>query len=181
MDEINPYAAPQSDPPITAVLAEPGRALWREGNLLVMRKHAVLPERCIQCNAPQARPLKLKLDYAGPSQSFVLSNPLSARTARMSVPVCDRHRRLRRKRIAKALCFWLLALALTIPVLYYFVFQVGSVRLVFLLLALVVFARIFWDSPHWAPPVEAHKIDGEFIWLSGVDPDYLAQFPPFPG
>lgn len=180
MDEVNPYAAPQPDLPYDA-LADKNCSVWRDGDLLVMREKAVLPDRCIKCNAPQARALKLKLDYAGPNRSFVLSNPLNARTVRMNVPICDRHRRLRRMKIARALCLYLLALALLVPVLYYFVFQVGSVKLVFLLIALVAFARVFWDLPHWAPPVEPHKIDSELIWLSGVDSGYLAQFPPFPG
>lgn len=179
MDDINPYAAPQSDLPYDA-LADKNCSLWRDGDLLVMREKAMLPERCIKCNAPQARALSLRLDYAGPTRSFVLSNPLHARSVRINVPICDRHRRLRRTRIAKALCIRLLALALAIPVLYYFMFQAGSARLVFLLAALVAFARVFWDSPHWAPPVEPNKIDGEILWLSGVDPAYLAQFPPFP-
>jgi hypothetical protein len=179
MEDMNPYAAPQSDLPFKA-LADKSRSVWRDGDLLVMREKAALPNRCIECNAPQTRPLNLRLDYAGPTRSFVLSNPLHARTFRINVPICERHRGQRRARIARALCLRLLALALAIPVLYYFVFQAGSVRLVFLLVALVAFARVFWDSPHWAPPVEPRKIDGELIWLSGADPAYLAQLPPFP-
>lgn len=180
MDDVNPYAAPRPDLPYDA-LADKSRSIWRDGELLVMRQRAVLPDRCVKCNAPHARPLGLKLEYAGPTRSFALSNPLSARSARINVPICDRHRRARRIWIAKALCLYFLALALVMPVLYYFVFQVGSIRLVVLLVVIVAFVRVIWDSPHWAPPVETKKIDSELIWLSGVDPDYLAQFPPFPG
>lgn len=180
MEDINPYAAPQSHLPYQA-LADRSCRVWRDGDLLVMREKAVLPDRCIKCNTPQARPLKLSLDYAGPTRSFVLSNPLTARTARINVPICDRHRRLRRKRIARALCFRVVALALSIPVLYYFFFQVGSARLVIMVATIATLISVIFDAPHWAPPVEPHKIDSELIWLSGVDPGYLAQFPPFPG
>jgi hypothetical protein len=92
-----------------------------------------------------------------------------------------RHRRLRRKTIARALCFRLVALALSIPVLHYFFLQVGSATLGIIVATIATLISVIFDAPHWAPPVEPHKIDSEYVWLSGVDPDYLAQFPPFPG
>jgi hypothetical protein len=52
MEDINPYAAPRHDLPLNALADEPAGSVWRDGELLVMRKGAVLPDRCVKCNAP---------------------------------------------------------------------------------------------------------------------------------
>src|SRR5918992_369607 len=50
-DPMNPYASPQSVfGPFQ--LAEEPRGAWRDGDLLVLRRDGVLPDRCIKCNRP---------------------------------------------------------------------------------------------------------------------------------
>ncbi|HUY92595.1 MAG TPA: hypothetical protein VMV10_27900, partial [Pirellulales bacterium] len=52
MADINPYAAPQHEVVVDALLAEPGDGVWRDGAVLAMHKRAVLPDRCVKCNRP---------------------------------------------------------------------------------------------------------------------------------
>jgi hypothetical protein len=52
MDEFNPYAPPKSLELEESFLVEHANAAWRDGKFLRVRTDAVLPDRCLKCNAP---------------------------------------------------------------------------------------------------------------------------------
>ncbi len=44
----NPYQAPRTEIAYASELSDDG--LWQHGNLLIMRKDAMLPDRCVKTN-----------------------------------------------------------------------------------------------------------------------------------
>ena len=63
MSSENPYKPPQvADPMFKPQQLDQG-GIWRQGSLLVMRKDAVLPDRCIRSNVSTDRKLKRRLNW----------------------------------------------------------------------------------------------------------------------
>jgi hypothetical protein len=52
MDEFNAYAPPKFAESDEGGLLEHANAAWRDGKLLMVRKGAILPDRCLKCNEP---------------------------------------------------------------------------------------------------------------------------------
>jgi hypothetical protein len=50
----------------------PGAGVWREGSTLVMSKDALLPDRCVKCNAFTTGRLKRKLSWHPPAYYLLL-------------------------------------------------------------------------------------------------------------
>jgi hypothetical protein len=67
MNDMNPYAAPQSDLPYEA-LADKSCSVWRDGDLLVMREkgRAAQPVHQVQCAACTAAEAEFGLRRANP-------------------------------------------------------------------------------------------------------------------
>jgi len=121
--ETNPYAAPRAD-----VNAGAGGqhiasgAYWRSGPILMTRHAAVLPARCVKCNAALESPLKKQRFYWHHQAWFalVLLNAIIyivvalivRRHADVTYGLCSIHRRRRRRNILLAVCAILLSLAL---------------------------------------------------------------------
>lgn len=61
--EINPYAPPVADVDAGFRHAGPTEGVWRNGNLLIMRRNASLPERCVKCNRPATHSRLQKLSW----------------------------------------------------------------------------------------------------------------------
>ncbi|MFM8289614.1 MAG: hypothetical protein ACKOGA_23235, partial [Planctomycetaceae bacterium] len=162
--------------------------IWREGRLLVMRKDAELPYRCIKTNTPADVWLKRDLSWAPwwVLALLLMSLPigliaylLAGKRAKIRIGLCEQRRAARVRAIWLA---WLLAL------LGIGLFIVGGVSadaqpntpLVYLIpagiLSLLIALLMGATLPH---VVRAQKISKEHIWLKGVHPDYLAEFPEF--
>jgi hypothetical protein len=182
MDEINPFAPPKS-----AELEEARRfdenMAWRDGKLLMVRKDAVLPDRCLKCNEPaEGYQFKRSLAWASPWYAllilihflvYIVVYLIVSQRGKVTAGVC----RLHRKKRARAIIIgWLVALAgfasffgaavvpnnlLAVPII------VGFVLIVAGLIIGMFRSRI----------LIAARIDKHFIWLSKVSPIYLATFP----
>jgi len=144
-----------------------------------MAKHAPLPERCVKCNAPTQRTLKRNLRwhhpalylviFAGVLLYFILSLVLS-KSATIHVGLCETHAAARKRDI---LITWLLVLlsfggfflAVTAEEMSFFF--AGAI----LLLGAIIFGTIR------ARVVAPQKIDDHYVWLNGVDANYLNEFP----
>ncbi|HVW38720.1 MAG TPA: hypothetical protein VHB99_15505 [Pirellulales bacterium] len=182
MDKVNPYAAPQYDLPPKASAGEPGSDIWRDGDLLAMRKAAALPDRCVICNAPaKGRRLRLLLRWFAPVHLLGLSIPLIERRAQVKVGICPPHRWRRRRAIALS---WLAASLSLVSILsWHYIVDVHSGRwyviLLYAICGIALIAALFSETFFSAPPVKAHKIEESYVWLKKVHPEYLAQFPPF--
>ncbi|HUY87748.1 MAG TPA: hypothetical protein VMV10_03345 [Pirellulales bacterium] len=186
MDDVNPYAAPQHDLPLNAAAPEPGFGIWRDGELLLMREDALLPDRCVMCNAPAAgRRVRVSLRWLAPIHVFGFSIPLFERGARIEVGVCPRHRRRRRLAMAAVWLLYALGLSMVIVALANFPPRLPFVLPNWLVLDLmaggliVMISAPICETLLVSPPVKPHSIQGGYIRLKKVDPDYLAELPPF--
>ncbi|HEX3447629.1 MAG TPA: hypothetical protein VHS97_05215, partial [Isosphaeraceae bacterium] len=119
MDDENPYAPPKYAQLDRDLVGEHPNAAWRDGRLLMARKGAVLPDRCLKCNAPaEGRPFKRSLSWASPYWAlsifligpilFIVVYTIVSRRGKVSVSLCPRHRMERLRAIALG---WLAALA----------------------------------------------------------------------
>jgi hypothetical protein len=188
MQDVNPYAAPQHDLPLNVAAHEadgqPGD-FWRDGNLLVMRKGAVLPDRCIKCNAPaEGRRLKYLQLWHHPIY-FLLAPlapvilPFIMQRASIDLGVCQRHLRQRSWTIAAGVLTFFLGVASLVVGLG------GSALPIAVHWRLLIFlstgvAMLFVSIRANLASVLAspHKIGRDFVWLKKIAPDYLTQFPP---
>ncbi|MDE2507132.1 MAG: hypothetical protein KGM43_07980 [Planctomycetota bacterium] len=180
LDETNPYA-----PPKTAIGQVVGKnEFWCEGNLLVMRIGAILPDRCVMCNAP-ARGVQwhTRISWHPPwiyllLLAFVLPYAIVAlfftRFAEISVGVC-RHHLVRRRMILAALFLshsaGILMIIFGVSMLNNF--GAGGVSLILCggltIIVGVVAGAIF------APLVVTSEITTTLVRLKGVHPEYLAM------
>jgi len=193
MSDVNPYAPPQHDVVLEAMLAEPGGGIWREGKLLVMHKNAVLPDRCVKCNQPAyGGRLKRSLSYHHPAVYvlilaglwvYIIVALILRHTAKIQIGICERHRRKRWNAIATS---WLLVICGIAAFVFgiflgdrpgpapWFVPMLG-IGGMFAFLGGLIYAAFV------VPPVAPHKIDKEYVWLKKVAPGYLAELPPITG
>lgn len=156
--------------------------VWRDGNKLVMRRDATLPDRCVRTGRPaEGGRVDLTLYshhpvvYAAMLGHLVLY-PLLARMlgkqARVRVAMCEDA--LRSHRSTVAIC-WMLAVGGALAVLACVVLRGPSWML--LTSAAAMFAAVpiyLWGG---ARIVTAARIEDDHVWLSGVHPHYLATLP----
>jgi hypothetical protein len=119
MDDNNPYAPPKSWAFDQVHLLVDPNAAWRDGNLLMTRKGAVLPDRCLKCNATaEGYQFERTLSWISPWWILVLLvlGPLLfaivylavRKQGKVTVGLCPRHRSRRSRIIALS---WVTGLA----------------------------------------------------------------------
>jgi len=183
MDDFeNPYAPPQSELSSKERHLERPDEGWRDGKVLVARKGAELPDRCLKCNAPAdgyrfsrtlswVRPAWLLLFLISPLL-LVLVYLIVRRRAKVTVGLCEHHRRIRTRAIARG---WLTALAgiatmisaAAVPDNLAPVAAIGGFCLVVAgLIGGAIGSRV----------LIVRRIDKHFVWLNKVSPEYLAAF-----
>jgi len=188
--EVNPFASPMStDQAATApVEAEQMNWLYRKGNLLVMHKNAVLPQRCVKSNQPADGYLRRKLAWVHPAVyltlllgllPLVIVAVIMQKKATIHVGLSAEWFRKRRRTIAIA---WaIVAAGMTIAVASGFLAAnwradagLGIALGMLLVLGGASYGLIA------APLVVTKRISRDFIWLKGVHPDFLASLPIWP-
>ena len=156
--------------------------IWRSGKLLVMHKNAVLPDRCVKTNKPTSGVrLKRKLYWHHPAlYLLVLVNVLLyaivalcvRKNAKIEIGVTQEILTQRKKAIFAAWICCLGGIAL-------FIFGVANLDShgIFLLFGVILFlAGLIWGAVK-TPVVSPARIDTDYVWLKGVNPNYLASFP----
>jgi hypothetical protein len=144
-----------------------------------MAKHAPLPERCVKCNAPTQRTLKRNLRWHHPALYililggmllyFILAMVLS-KSATIHVGLCETHAAARRRDIVIT---WLLVLLSFGS--FYLAATVEDIT--FLLIGIVVLLGAVIFGNIRARVVAPRKIDDHYVWLNGVNANYLEEFP----
>lgn len=189
MDDFNPCATSQHDlPPAATACKASGGGFWRDGELLLMRLDAALPDRCVKCNAP-AEGCRLKLTLPG-----LLSLPvflLGTRLRPIQIGLCPRHRR---RIVLEETGFWfllILSASATFVGINRFDVRVPLARQSWLVLGLLVGGVSVFTCVAifgWLlEPLKLHRfkdgspMQGGYFRLKKVDPGYLAQLPPFDG
>lgn len=158
--------------------------LWREDKKLVARSETVFPDRCVKCNAPAGGiRLQRKLYWAHPAYLLlILCNLLVLlivylivrKKAVVQIGLCERHRVQRKRGLAIG---WGSVALGAILICLGAVFNSGWCVFAGILLMLIggitggVIART----------VTPTKIDKEYVWMTGVHPDFLAALPQWGG
>lgn len=164
-------------------LGLPGAGIWRDGKTLVMTKDAVLPDRCVKCNAFTQGRLKRKLSWHHPAYFilllvawliYLIVSMVVRKRATVELGLCDEHRAKRRNYIWVTL---LLALGGFAGFFLAIAAEDGTPALIGLLMLItaLIFGLIATRVTY------PQKIDDRFVWLRGVNDEYLNQFPPWPG
>lgn len=190
MDDFNPYAALEAEIAL-GPHSQDESGVWRDGNLLVMSKDAVLPDRCLKCNTPAGGyKLKRNLSWHHPFYFALVVSPLIylivalivRKTAKVLIPVCDHHRRRRTRGI-------IVACLLTVLGVMTMVSGIASLRGIaqgsgayvgyFLFGGLGVILGGLIYAIRCEVVALPKRIDTRFVWLKNVDPGFLAALPPW--
>ena len=177
MTTTNRYAPPKA---LVEDREGDGAAMWRDGKVLVLRKDAHFPDRCIKCNAPSVAPKRryrltwhssgLYLLLLLAVLIYVIVAALVRKTAVVHVGLCARHqKRVLWGRIIgwgglvlEVLLVWA---AQTTP---YEIFGIAAFLLVLpWLLATIWVNRI----------VLVQRIDDRYVRLKGCGPEFLRSLP----
>jgi len=161
-----------------------GIMAWRSGNLLVIRKEAELPDRCVKCNVPaNGRRLRRKLHWHSPYLYllipvgllvYALVATIVGKRARIQVGICETHHALRKRDILLSWLFFVLAIVLWVAAGYFSSGWTAAAGFVMLFISIIyAIVRTQLVSPK--------RIDDHFVWLKGVAPAYIADLPEFPG
>jgi hypothetical protein len=157
--------------------------VWRNNSKLVMSKDALLPDRCVKCNAYTTGRIKRKFSWHHPAiyllilfawLIYLIVSMVVRKRATVDLGICDEHRAKRRTYI------WLTWALVLLGVAGFFIAIMVDdgtpAALGFLvLLTGIIFGVI---STRVAYPT---KIDDRFVWLKGVNKDYLDLLPQWPG
>jgi hypothetical protein len=182
---VNPYASPMA-----SLVPEPlaSEDAWRDGNVLVVRKGGILPDRCIKCNAPAAgirngrtlywhSPWLYLLLFAG-LLPFLIVAAIVQHKIQLQVGLCRRHRSRRRWMMACGALSVVGGIALMIEI-------AGRPRLAVDLSRFGIiggFLMIFAGAAcaYYADRlVTPRRIDEQFAWIRGACREYLAELPEF--
>lgn len=164
-------------------MGTPGEGVWRDGKTLVMSRDAVLPDRCVKCNAFTQDRLKRKLSWHHWAiyllillslLIYAIVGMVIRKRATVYLGLCEEHRAKRRTYI------WITLLMILGGVAGFFLAiaaEDGTPALIGLLLLMtgIVFGTIMIRVTY------PSKIDDRLVWLKGVNADYLDQFPSWPG
>jgi uncharacterized membrane protein len=187
MNTLNPYAPPQTDISLEPHDQDLG-GVWRDGKLLVMAKDAALPDRCLKCNLPaNGGTLRRKLSWHPPFWYLLLFFNviiycgvalLVRKTATVSFPLCEVHRKRRLRSIAVGWLFSLLGIAVMVAGIAGLERSEAVGPLVILAGVLLLFVGII-SGLMGAQVAVPHKIDKRFVWLKKAHPEFLAALPPW--
>jgi hypothetical protein len=161
----------------------PQPGVWQQGKTLIMDKTASLPDYCVKCNAPanglrlQKRlrwhhPLLYLLVSPGVLIYAIVATVLSQQ-AIITFGICADHKR--RRRIIWAIGAALLIIGLLMPVAA-LANESGGVAGIGFLILLVAIVWLVMASKF----VNVKKMDERFVWMTGINQDFLAHFPALP-
>jgi len=166
-----------------APLASTGANAWRSGLSLVTLSGTALPVRCAKCGGPvTGRHIPRTLYWHQPwvyllifvsLPVYVIVSLIVRKKARLSIPVCEEHRR---KRHVAILVSWLLVVLGLVGFVAAVVQDNGLWALGGLVLLVASAILGVWKGML----VSAKKIEGDYVWVKGFSKEYLDTLPEFP-
>ena len=157
--------------------------VWRNKSLLIMTKEAMLPSRCVKCNAHTDERLKRKLRWHHPAlYLLILANLLIyfvvamvvRKTATVNVGFCPEHLSARKKHLVVT---W--ALGLGCVASFFIAVMLDDINFIFLAFVLILCTAVYGIST--LKVVVPTRIDEHLVYLKGVNADYLQEFPEWSG
>ena len=178
--EYNPYAPPKA---ALEVPLDEGREVWRSGKIMVCRRDAAFPARCVKCNAPAEPPVRYRLTWH--SQwwyllvlvnvlIYIVVAALVRKRADVHVGLCAKHRK---RRVLSRWIGWGGMVAIILAV------YIGAAYAFPALLLGAMLAVLPWAfiSIILSPQLRAVRIDKESVRVSGCGRDFLDSLPEYPG
>ena len=181
---------PQAAPAVSGIVLEDGYVLppppstggaWRDHKTLVMTKDFALPDYCVKCDAPaNGFRLKRRLSWHHPVLYLVLFVAwliylilamFLRKQATVYLGLCPEHHQKRRTLLWIGCALMVLSFGAT------FVGMTNDYPVIWLLSLFGIFVSIVWLIIA-TRIVTVKKIDDRFIWLTGLNENYLARFPP---
>lgn len=170
-----------SDNPLDALGISLHTPTAREGRLLVMSPEAVLPDRCIKCDAPaDGRRLVVSVSWTGTGTKllevalFLVLSVFAHQESRaeIEVGICRRHLRGHRVRswLAGVIVVFSLGLIVTGIAMgseFGYALLAGIVMLLATPIYLGLACRL----------LSAARIESRLVWIKGACPAFLARFP----
>lgn len=186
VDDENPYAPPKSmllDDELG--LSLPGEA-YADRHLLAVCRNAVLPDRCLKCNAPaDGYQFTRSLSWHRPFWFllllinlllYIIALLFICWKATITVGVCKLHQRKRTRAIVVG---WLTALAGIGSMFAAAVVPDKAVPIMVITGIVLLLAGVI-GGMLGSRILVVERIDNDFVWLSHVSPEYLASFPRWP-
>jgi hypothetical protein len=168
---------------------KPLLGIWRDGKKLVMTRTAELPNVCVKTNQPADGWLRRKMQWHHPALYALAVSPIIyiivalivRQRADIRVGLCAERFKRRRWAMAGA---WLVALiGIGLCILGVRMSAPGPNDVPpFLILGgilVVIIAAIVGIT--LTRVVHPERITKDYVWISGVHPEFLASFPDFPG
>jgi hypothetical protein len=160
----------------------PSGGIWRDKSTLIMEKEALLPDRCVKCNAP-ANGMRLKRKFSwhhpilyliicGAALIYLIVALVVSKRATIYLGLCAEHFQRRRKLMMIGFALMLasvLGLVVGIAYEYPVLMVLAVVAFLVSVVWLIVAARV----------VTVKKIDDRLVWLNGVNSNYLSQLAPW--
>ena len=154
-------------------------SIWRKNSVLIMTRHALLPDRCIKCNEPSDRKLKRNLSWHHPALYLVVFAGvlfyavlalILRKSATVEVGLCENHSALRTRDIMITWALGLLSVgSFFLAIQFEDLTFAGIGGLLIIATAVYGIVRVRVVIPT--------KIDENLIWLKGFNQDYLADLP----
>jgi len=157
--------------------------IWRDGKTLVMTKQAFLPDRCVKCNGPaNGYRLRRRLSWHEPilyvtiaiaALLYVILALALSKRATIEFGLCQDHVRSRRNFLLTGWAFFFLGLIIPVLAFTYEYWAIGLLG-IFLFLAAIIWLAIAYRIAN------VKRIDDRYVWLTGINEQFLLQFPPVP-
>lgn len=157
--------------------------LWRSGKVLVAKHDAVLPDRCVKCNAPATRRLPRKLYWHHPAVFllilcsiliYLVVAIIVRKRANIDIGLCQAHFERRKRDILISWVAALLGIGMIVAAVMYESGLAGVGGAVVLIGSLVYAAVV-------TPMVSPKRIDREQVFLKGACKEFLEGLPEWTG
>lgn len=186
---VNPYAPPVM-PAQMMPQQQPGlEGLWRKGNLLVMHKMAQLPPICVKSNQYATKWLKRNLQWHNPWIAILLISPLiyiivaliMTKRATIHIGLTEEWFARRKSRLLITWGFVLAAFAFVgLAILLGNQPNGEPFAGLCILLALIWLIVGLAYGQYACRLVYPQKIDDSYVWLRGVNSEFLDRLPVWP-
>ena len=164
-------------------MAPTSEGVWQSGDLLVIRRGAEVPDRCIKTNQPaHGKRFKATLYWHHPAINFLLISPmlyviLAIAANKKAIVYLGVTEEVLKKRKRAILSGWGTGIAGIVLFFSSFSVESESVMGVLISLSLILMLGGLIVGITKGYLIKATRIEYEYVWIRGVSKEYLAFLP----
>ncbi|MCA9127939.1 MAG: hypothetical protein KDB22_12675 [Planctomycetales bacterium] len=174
MDETNPYAPPTTAPELVQEKFEDGR-VWRDGQLMVIRSGAAIPQRCFVTGKPTNTSVDISLTWPGPFPHRLFSDWLG-RKVKLSVPINPAVYRDHVRAVNFGFARLIFGITLVGCTLMLWGMSISWITLMFGALLIITG---FYSCSRQPIALNILRVEDDLLILRDVHQDCLAELPPW--